>query len=369
MRLIYLSPVLWQSYAQRPHFLVRHFLWHGGKEVLWINPYPGRLPRVADLFRPIGLHEQGTKLDPRVIITDFAVLPLEPLPGGYRFNKEFFGAGLFQKIADFISLDDCILGIGKPSALAVDLLENYSFWSSFNDAMDDFPMFHHGISRQAMASRECQIIGLVDNVLVSSTELLEKFSVQHRSVNLVHNACDPDALPLNRKNKRQQRVLGYIGSVGEWFDWNLVQAIARHCPSSEIRLIGPQLVPPPKNLPNNIKIFPACRHDRIGPCLNDFDVGLIPFIKSPLTQSVDPIKYYEYRALGLPILTTNFGEMRYRRGAPGVFFTDEEGGLQATIESAIHYSTSPDDISAWRREHSWTARFTGANVFSDVPFT
>ena len=159
--------------------MARHFLRRGGKEVLWINPYPGRLPRFSDLRRPKGLHEQGTPLELQINIAEFSALPLEPLPGGYQFNKVFFGSDLFSKVAEFVSRGDCLLGIGKPSALAVDLLECFAFKLSFYDAMDDFPVFHGGLSRLSMEVRERKISRFVDEIFVSSTALADKFNGRH----------------------------------------------------------------------------------------------------------------------------------------------------------------------------------------------
>ena len=50
MRLVYLSPVSWHSFAQRPHELVRQFHAATQAPVLWVEPYPTRLPVLADLL-------------------------------------------------------------------------------------------------------------------------------------------------------------------------------------------------------------------------------------------------------------------------------------------------------------------------------
>ena len=82
MQLVYLSPIPAGSYAQRPHYMVRAWLALGAESVLWVNPYPTRLPRWEDLFRRPGMHEQGTVMDSRVEVLNVPALPIEPLPGG-----------------------------------------------------------------------------------------------------------------------------------------------------------------------------------------------------------------------------------------------------------------------------------------------
>ena len=43
--------------------------------------------------------------------------------------------------------------------------------------------------------------------------------------------------------------------------------------------------------------------------LCDFDVCLIPFKKTPLTEATHPIKIYEYFAAGKPVVATNMAEL------------------------------------------------------------
>jgi hypothetical protein len=104
-------------------------------------------------------------------------------------------------------------------------------------------------------------------------------------------------------------------------------------------------------------MLPACKHEDAIGAMQDFTVGLIPFELSVLTESVDPIKYYEYRALGLPVLTTEFGEMRYRRGEPGVYFMDKDADLSRIVSEAEQFNCDSAAIQEFRNENSWSSRF------------
>jgi hypothetical protein len=86
-------------------------------------------------------------------------------------------------------------------------------------------------------------------------------------------------------------------------------------------------------------------------------VGLIPFKKTDLTASVDPIKYYEYRALGLPILSTRFGEMALRESQKGVFFVDKYSDLEKQVKEALTCRSDIVEIEGFRKANSWDARF------------
>lgn len=357
MRLVYLSPVPWSSFAQRPHFMVRYFLDNGCDEAIWVDPYPARLPRWTDLRRSWALHRQGTPLEDGLKVMAPRFLPIDPLPLGYLVNKHIADRGFVALLRGLIREKDCILGIGKPSGLAVDLLTSKAASASFYDAMDDFPLFHTGISRTSMQNNEDILAGHVDHIFCSSANLIDKFK-SRPNITLIENAFDDRVLcSVRRKRAGKKPVIGYIGSLGEWFDWDAVRRLARHAHGCEFRLMGPRLVPVPTDLPLNVTIYPACRHDEVPRHLAEFDVGLIPFARNQLTDSIDPVKFYDYRAMGIPILTTDFGRMKQRLSEPGVFFIEKEEG-EASLKRALEFEYDDNELEAWRVRNNWTARFS-----------
>ena len=60
--------------------------------------------------------------------------------------------------------------------------------------------------------------------------------------------------------------------------------------------------------------------------------GIIPFKVNRLTAAVDPIKYYEYRAAGLPVISTEFGEMRQRRADPRICLVNRCTDFRAVLK-------------------------------------
>ena len=114
MRLIYFSPVFAGSYAQRPHFVVEAWLRRGVESVLWVNPYPARLPRWQDLRRRAALHDQGTLLDARITVLAVPSLPIEPLPYGPRIARRLHWRRAWRKLAHFAARGPWVLGVGRP---------------------------------------------------------------------------------------------------------------------------------------------------------------------------------------------------------------------------------------------------------------
>ncbi len=385
MRLLYFSPVAADSYAQRPHFMVRAWLEWGAESVLWVNPYPCRLPRWQDLRRGPGLSNQASLRDPRIRVMNVPALPIEPLPLGAWLNRRLLGGKAWRKIERYAADGQTIVGVGRPCALALAALNELQQSGSFYDAMDNFPEFYGGLSRRAMLRTEQAIAERVDLIVASSTFLADKFVRRGLQVEKVLNACEERGRQGDKETRRQGEektphdhlvslspclpvfcppILGYIGCIGHWFDWPLVIRLARAMPDARLELVGPCVVKPPEKLPGNVRLLPACKHSETAGHLGRFSAGLIPFVGDALTAGVDPIKYYEYRAAGLPVLSTSFGEMSLRGHEEGVFFLDQNEDLAEVVRAAIGRRVDPAETSRFHRENDWRCRFHGSGLLA-----
>ncbi|MCG8910868.1 glycosyl transferase [Pseudomonas sp. DP-17] len=365
-RLVYLSPVPWNSFAQRPHKFVEwfHAATHG--EVLWIDPYPTRLPNLSDL-RKLS-NKSHTPLPPRtenwLKVLPVRALPIEPIPGS-RLVNAFLWRDLLREIDEFSRIGETLLVAGKPSELAMQLLRHGTFSSTAYDAMDDFPAFYSGISKWAMQNRESVVAHNVQHLLASSTALVERFSGVG-SAKLCMNACAVEKLPSvdDLPGRPHQNILGYVGTIGPWFDWAMINKLA-NCDRVKIKLIGPMFSPPQGALPSNVEIYPQCTHAEAITAMLGFDIGLIPFKQTKLTDSVDPIKYYEYRALGLPVLSSHFGEMRNHARQAGVFILKEDDDavtVRDLVDTALRHISNSKEITDFRKENSWASRFNSTHL-------
>lgn len=364
MNLVYLSPVPWSSFAQRPHKFVSWFHASTGGSVLWVDPYPTRFPCLSD-FRRLGAspdRENDTNPNWLSVINPSA-LPIEPLPGSGLVNAIMWRS-LLRDIDNFVRRKNYLLVIGKPSVLALTVLKRLKGCMSLYDAMDDFPAFYTGISRVAMRWREAKLVSHVDGIWASSSVIKHRWSRIGANVQLVQNGLDAATIPMftGRHEPTSKKILGYVGSVATWFDWDWVIALAKVRSDDVVRLIGPVSCLIPTGLPNNIEMLPACSHQMAIEAMQKFDVGLIPFKNNILTASVDPIKYYEYRTIGLPIISTCFGEMAFRFDEAGTFISQGLQDIAGLVEKALQYSATNDSIQKFRDVNTWDYRFDNANI-------
>ena len=367
MVLIYFSPVRWESYEQRPHYMARYFLEVGAERILWINPYPTRLPNILDLLRAFGsVHNQNTIPEYAVSIINVKALPLEPLPGILLANRCLFWREWKKNLLKNIRGERYIVGVGKPSALALYFLGDGKQSWSFYDAMDNFPEFYKGLSKTMMRKNEVNISMTVDTIITTTDYLTRKLSKFDDNIIKINNACNMGALSLPERKYMKEcgtLTIGYIGAIAEWFDWSVVIKLAIELPNSKLVLVGPISNKCKVVLPNNIELKAPISNRKISDCIEQFDAGLIPFKVNPLTDGVDPIKYYEYKAMGLPILTTKFGQMAFRGDEYGVYYLESTFDAHDILNWIRSFNPDQSAIVDFRERNDWSSRFSSLNHY------
>lgn len=357
-RLIYFSSVPYASYAQRPHFMAKAFVDNGFNEILWVDPYPTRLPTFADFIRLRTVNAKVTHIaDPRMFTLKPPALPIEPLPMSGLVNRVVMWREVCKQLQVFArGADHCALGIGRPSKLADWALRRVPHHRSFVDVLDNFPAFYRGVSRRSMRVRLDALLKKAGDVYCSSSALAAEVRRSRPDAVTILNGYPTGALPAPSDAIRR-RYIGYVGTIADWFDWPLVQALAEALPDVPIRLVGPEFVSRPTNLPANIELLGEVPQESVVAMVQEFAVGLIPFRINTLTAGVDPIKFYEYRSLGVPVWSTAFGEMEHRKLSRGVTHIDCNSDWCGLWQDARDNVIAVEDVTSFRQEVDWSRRF------------
>lgn len=152
--------------------------------------------------------------------------------------------------------------------------------------------------------------------------------------------------------------IGYAGKMQEMFDVKLMCMVAERLPHVNFVFIGQQLnrqwMQPLWRYPNVFYLGDK-RYDSLPGYLASFDICIIPY-RPEAQHGGDPIKFYEYLAMGKPIVTTNIGGVGEFRAYPQVYIADLpeqfEGGLEFFLQKlhnheSIEMSVLPTEVF-WR---------------------
>jgi glycosyltransferase involved in cell wall biosynthesis len=162
-------------------------------------------------------------------------------------------------------------------------------------------------------------------------------------------------------NDMGRPVIGYVGAIAQWFDFELVETIARRFPGASIVLIGPvfrEVEGAARRLGEerkNIVFLGEKNYDDLGAYLSSMDVCMIPLEVNELRRRADPNKLYEYAAVGRPIVTMAYSE--YVESLDGlIYIARSRGEFVDKVEEALGRGDDSAALREFARARSWQSR-------------
>ncbi len=152
-----------------------------------------------------------------------------------------------------------------------------------------------------------------------------------------------EALRTERKASHKGHKVGYFGHLTEkWFDWDLLCSAARELPDVEFEIIGFD-APEDLDVPANMSVHDSMEQDALIDRSLEWEVALVPFKRSILSNAVDPIKCHEYLAIGLKVVAS---EMQQILSYPSTLTYRDNAEFVPLLRQAL----------AWERtEEEWAA--------------
>jgi glycosyltransferase involved in cell wall biosynthesis len=257
----------------------------------------------------------------------------------------------------------CLVDLPFWTPLALRLRRQFG-WKLVYDCMD----YHRGLSYAGswMLEQEEHLIRESDLVLASGRNLLSSVGSAGANCRLLPNAADfahfrfPPPFSTQADRPPGRPVIGYFGAISEWFDAELVAEIARARPTWDLLLIGSTYAADltPLDGLTNVRLQGEMAYEQLPASLHQFDVAIIPFKKTPLTDAVNPVKLFEYLSAGKHVVATDLDELQHYRevvslaSTPGEWVYAIERGLADTSEASRLARI------AFARENTWDRRIS-----------
>ncbi len=313
MKILYLMHVSWGWIKQRPHFLAELFSKDYDTSIYCVKP----IRKINSLN---SYHNNG----------------------GYKYNvnnfytplgsKKIFKIGIFRKLYNsFISLQ--IPNIKKydivwiPSIRIYDLVKDLILPNQtvVYDCMDDeleFPYIKKNTQlKERFAILERQLINRCNKLICSSQFLLEtvlhRTKISFQDAIVVNNGIliptnevidgYPDEIDYKiNKLRNLKNVFMYVGTISEWFDFDLIRVLLNKNAGVNVVLIGPTEVRIPTI--DRLHYIGSVERKYIFEFMGLATALIMPFKVTNLIQSVNPVKLYEYIFMQKPILAPLYGE-------------------------------------------------------------
>ncbi len=256
---------------------------------------------------------------------------------------------------------DPIIFIQFPSwlNLALKLKEKFGYKMIF-DCLDEFSNFP-GV-KQKRKTEEETLFEKSDLVLTTSSTLHEK-SIKKESKSLfLPNAGEFEHFSKKTENllhEYKKPIIGYFGSIAEWFDVELIEYLTKQRPDWTFIFIGHTFgsdIRKIHELPN-VNFLGERPYSELPKYLHGFDVCLIPFKITPLTEATHPVKIYEYMATGKPVVSTKLKELQSMSDL--CYIAENKEDFLSKIEKALNEKDKElrNKRIQFSSENTWNHRF------------
>lgn len=223
------------------------------------------------------------------------------------------------------------------------------------DCRDFFSKWiHHG---KFAIEKEQELLSICDLVITPTESLKEEilkinpncnvFTIYNGVPKYMIKKCDKSHIYSNPK-------IGFIGAMGYHTDFDLVFNVAKERPEWDFIFVGDQsgIKNIVKTAPNNCKFIGELPFDRLESILCTFNVGIIPFKQSELTDVVFPIKLVEYFAKGIPVVCTPLKELKKITKSHLIHFANNKEEWTSKTEDALK-DTRNEDFVEFAKEYTW----------------
>lgn len=199
-----------------------------------------------------------------------------------------------------------------PQLKWINLLPNKFIWYDVLDELDFFSEYNEEyLNKHKLLLQSANFVSY-------TAEKLHKYVYSRSDARLIPNAVNLRDFEKNQikkisklENLKSKKIVGYYGAVEEWFDEELVLELANENQDLEIIIIGKVGIDKSKlDLCKNIHFIGEVPYKELIDYSKYFDVSIIPFKVNNLTNSISPVKFFEYSAIGKPIVSTDIHEIR-----------------------------------------------------------
>lgn len=246
------------------------------------------------------------------------------------------------------------------------------------DCMDDVLEFpdtkHDPAKRQAMAQLEGALTARADVIFASShylkAKLRDRYAIEDDKLHVVNNGINlaprnaaqaaNTAVPLRDLLGPAADAVGkrmvYIGTISEWFDFDIVLRTLEERDDISYVVVGPCEIEPPTH--PRLFLVPPVKHHEVARIMDWADALIMPFRLTELIRSVNPVKVYEYIHAGKAAVVLRYGETEMFEPYVYLYTTAQE---YSQIVAQIAQGSLPDKSNRSAAERfvqgsSWTAR-------------
>jgi teichuronic acid biosynthesis glycosyltransferase TuaH len=239
------------------------------------------------------------------------------------------------------------------------------------DCMDDaleFPKIKNNANmKKQFFNLENELCHASDIIFSSShylkNKLIDRYGILEEKVVVVNNGIhlknlENAVLPQDIKkyfNPKFKNIV-YIGTISEWFDFNLILKSLEEVQGINYLLFGPTEIKIP--IHKNIIYCGSVNHGYVSSIMQCADLLIMPFKVNELIKSVNPVKAYEYIYSGKPALIVQYEETEKFKDFLYLYNDDNEyiGIVKNIIFNKMTKNISNEDRKILIKDSTWSSK-------------
>lgn len=224
-----------------------------------------------------------------------------------------------------------------------------------------------GVNPSAVRQMDERLARCADLVVTASRPVFESKQRLNPSTVLLPHGVDVDHFAEAHDRDRPVApalariagpVVGFIGLLERWVDFELIDWLAGQLPEVTFVLVG-RVAVAASELPAspNVVVVGPCAYETLPAFGRRFDVAIVPYRLTPQVLAANPLKLREYLAMGLPVVAVSTPEIDGFRDVVTVAQT--RGEFLTGIRRALGEGHGPAAIERRFeavRDASWRAR-------------
>jgi len=335
----------WSSHKQRPQLLMGA-LAERGHRVVYVDNLGLRLPRPRDagrVRRRLANWLKGTWRSAAVEGSGIHVESPLVLPFHHvKWMRAMTRRALVHRLRKRIPPDRPLLVwtylcLPVVADVAEDLIADLLVYDWADDAAEHILTKNRRV-RERIGRWEDAMAARADLLLVASAELLRRRGSSNPRTHVMPHGAQPahgaEHAPLPEIAGLPHPRVGFVGSITEWIDLDLVNRLARARPQWSFVMVGPVKTRLGSVARRANVLFTGERpYEEIPAYLSSFDTAIIPYRIAPAIEAASPLKLREYLVHGLPVVSVDIPEVRPFH--PPVRFASSAEEFLAALEQAL----------------------------------
>lgn len=358
MKILYISHITWGWIKQRPQFIAEELAKDNQVDVYYRKILNWKLQYMNKNNKSSG----NLRLHSYINLPIYRIFKFVPIKWLDRINKILWNLNRIDYSKyDIVYLCDC--------SVYDKIKQHVPAAKIFYDCMDDkqsFPgMQAYPKYKQYCYELEKELIKQA-GIVTCTADYLKNALINRYNINrqyyVVNNAISNNLF--NQTNTQEYIQLPansftYIGTVAEWFDFDLVLSVLNKIDDINIIIFGPTGDVPEKYKHPRLIFKGPIKHDKILAAMKASTGLIMPFKVNELIRSVNPVKLYEYIYSGKPSAAVRYEESEKFKEYVYLYSSIDEFIDFINIAKSCNGIYEPKQVNAMKSfalNNTWEAR-------------